>query len=81
MHGSVGEPVALPLDPPGGGEEGWTWSLELPEDASGVRLGPASEAGTPRVVLDRPGSEVVVATLTDPAGVPVTVLPVRVTAG
>jgi hypothetical protein len=70
VHGLVGEPVALPLGP--GTDPAYAWSLELPAEVE--------QAGDDRHVSARqPGSYVVVATQSDPAGVPITVLPVRLT--
>ena len=76
VHGLVGEPVALPLGarPADATGAAYAWSLELPEGVE--QVGDPQEA---RVRTDVAGSHVVVATQTDPAGVAITVLPVRVT--
>ena len=71
VHGLLGEPVALPLGPVG--DAAYAWSLELPE---GVE-----QADDRHVRATAPGSHVLVATQTDPAGVAITVLPVRLTVG
>ncbi|SEP98648.1 hypothetical protein [Microlunatus flavus] len=72
VHGTVGEPVTLPLVPPGDPALGW--SLELPEELDLVDAGDAAQ-----VRATQAGSYVVVATQSDAAGVAMTVLPVRVT--
>lgn len=69
VHGRVGEPVALPLGPASG--PGHAWTLEVPEEVE--------QTDGLRVSAAQPGSWVVVATQSDPAGVPITVLPVRLT--
>ena len=76
VHGAVGEPVALPLvaRPPGPTDPAYAWSLELPEGVEQV-----DDPHEVRVRSDVVDSHVVVATQTDPAGVAITVLPVRVT--
>ena len=76
VHGRVGEPVALPLGPGpnAASDPAYGWSLELPEGVE--QVGPPAE---PQVRADAPGSYVVVATQSDPAGVAMTVLPVRLT--
>jgi hypothetical protein len=71
VHGLVGEPVALPLG--AGGDAAYAWSLELPEEV--VQVDDRHVRASAR------GSHVLVATQTDPAGVPITVLPVRLTVG
>lgn len=70
VHGVVGEPVTLPLGLPT--DPAYAWSLELPEGVEETGEGSAVRAA-------RAGSYVVVATQSDPAGVPITVLPVRLT--
>ena len=76
VHGGVGEAVALPLGagPRAETDPAYAWSLELPEGVE--QVGPD---GTLEVRAQAPGSYVVVATQTDPAGVAMTVLPVRLT--
>jgi len=71
VHGSVGEPVALPLGT--GGDAAYAWSLELPEEVE--------QTDDRHVRATEPGSYVLVATQADPAGVAITVLPVRLTVG
>ena len=70
VRGLVGEPVALPLGLPT--DAAYAWALELPDGVE--QVGDALQ-----VSAAGPGSYVVVATQPDPAGVPITVLPVRLT--
>ncbi|SDU81428.1 hypothetical protein SAMN04488544_0392 [Microlunatus sagamiharensis] len=74
VRGLVGEPVALPLGAAragASGEPAYAWSLELPEEVE--------QTHDLHVRASEPGSYVLVATQTDPAGVAITVLPVRLT--
>jgi hypothetical protein len=76
VRGGVGDAVALPLGagPHAETDPAYAWSLELPE---GVEQVGSDDALAVRA--DAPGSYVVVATQSDPAGVAMTVLPVRLT--
>lgn len=76
VHGRAGEPVTLPLGsgPNAETDPAYAWSLELPEGVDQV-----DGSGPAEVRAEVPGSYVVVATQSDPAGVAMTVLPVRLT--
>jgi hypothetical protein len=74
VQGAVGRPVALPLGT--GTDPAYPWTLELPE---GVEQADEGSGGPLQVSAGRPGSYVVVATLCEPSGAPMTVLPIRLT--